>query len=185
MALDYLPSPGWAVIYGETPSASRWSELGENDDALATGAGIDDNAIIKRHMAAASVDIDNIDLANMDGVIQYTGATSNNNSSNYVMVQGAPTLKAGQWYLVIAATQMSRSGDSGTVFEHRLQVDGTTIATERIQSDVQRGDTIIGLYRSPTAGAKTVRVISVRLAGTLTFNVEAPRIEIVPLLFAS
>lgn len=51
MALDYLPSPSWAVIYGETPSADRWSELGENDDALATGAGWDDGAVALRHMA--------------------------------------------------------------------------------------------------------------------------------------
>lgn len=55
MALDYLPSPGWAVIYGETPSATRWSELGDNDDSLATGAGIDDLAITTRHYAATSV----------------------------------------------------------------------------------------------------------------------------------
>lgn len=52
MALDYLPSPGWAVIYGETPSATRWSELGDNDDALATGVGIDDLAILNRHLAS-------------------------------------------------------------------------------------------------------------------------------------
>ena len=55
MALDYLPSPGWAVIYGETPSATRWSELGDNDDALATGAGIDDLAILTRHLANSAV----------------------------------------------------------------------------------------------------------------------------------
>lgn len=50
MALDYLPSPSWAVIYGETPSADRWSELGENDDALATGAGWDDDVLLARHI---------------------------------------------------------------------------------------------------------------------------------------
>ena len=61
MALDYLPSPGWAVIYGETPSATRWSELGDNDDALATGAGIDDDAIVNRHIAALAVKSENID----------------------------------------------------------------------------------------------------------------------------
>lgn len=51
MALDYLPTPSWSVVYGETPSASKWSELGANDDALATGAGIDDLAILTRHIA--------------------------------------------------------------------------------------------------------------------------------------
>ena len=60
MALDYLPSPGWAVIYGETPSATRWSELGDNDDSLATGAGIDDLAILNRHLALSSVKENNL-----------------------------------------------------------------------------------------------------------------------------
>ena len=66
MALDYLPSPSWAVIYGETPSADRWSELGENDDALATGAGIDDDAIIARHIANAAVKKANMDFTDFD-----------------------------------------------------------------------------------------------------------------------
>lgn len=63
MALDYLPSPGWAVIYGETPSATRWSELGDNDDALATGVGIDDLAILNRHLALSSVKANNLDAS--------------------------------------------------------------------------------------------------------------------------
>ena len=62
MALDYLPSPGWAVIYGETPSATRWSELGDNDDALATGAGIDDLAILNRHYGAQSITTDKMGI---------------------------------------------------------------------------------------------------------------------------
>lgn len=65
MALDYLPSPGWAVVYGETPSADRWSELGENDDALALGAGIDDDAIIARHIAAQAVKGEHLDYTSM------------------------------------------------------------------------------------------------------------------------
>lgn len=50
MALDYLPTPNWAVVYGEVPSASKWSQLGTNDNALATAAGIDDLAILTRHI---------------------------------------------------------------------------------------------------------------------------------------
>lgn len=69
MALDYLPSPGWAVIYGETPSATRWSELGDNDDALATGAGIDDNAIAARHLAVGAVKTRNLDIGQQDAFI--------------------------------------------------------------------------------------------------------------------
>ena len=63
MALDYLTRLG-QVIYGETPYA-RWSELGDNDDAPATGAGIDDLALITRHYADASVTARKIDLTTL------------------------------------------------------------------------------------------------------------------------
>jgi len=55
MALDFLPTPSWSVVYGEVPSASKWSELGENDDSLATGAGVDSLAIINRHVGLGSI----------------------------------------------------------------------------------------------------------------------------------
>lgn len=74
MALDYLPNPSWAVVYGETPSADQWSELGENDDALATGVGIDDLAIINRHLATAAASSDKLAAA----IIQGTNGSSVN-----------------------------------------------------------------------------------------------------------
>jgi len=52
MALDNLPNPSWSVVFGEVPSASKWSELGENDDSLATGAGWDDEIVEARHYKA-------------------------------------------------------------------------------------------------------------------------------------
>lgn len=55
MPLTYLPSPNWAVVYGEVPSATRWSELGLNDNSLATGAGFDSNIILARHYGNASI----------------------------------------------------------------------------------------------------------------------------------
>lgn len=60
MPLTYLPSPNWAVVYGEVPSATRWSELGLNDNSLATGAGIDSLAILTRHYNTASITEDKI-----------------------------------------------------------------------------------------------------------------------------
>lgn len=29
-----LPTPGWNVVFGEIPAASKWTQLGQNDDAL-------------------------------------------------------------------------------------------------------------------------------------------------------
>ena len=40
-----LPYPSWNVVYGEIPAASKWSQLGANDDALAAGTAFTDRAI--------------------------------------------------------------------------------------------------------------------------------------------
>jgi hypothetical protein len=40
-----LPYPAWSVVYGEQPTAAKWSELGANDDALAAGTGFNSHAI--------------------------------------------------------------------------------------------------------------------------------------------
>lgn len=40
-----LPYPGWNVVFGATPTAAYWSELGANDDALAAGTGLNNGAI--------------------------------------------------------------------------------------------------------------------------------------------
>ncbi len=106
MALDYLPSPGWAVIYGETPSATRWSELGDNDDALATGAGIDDLAILTRHLAADSVTPAKLNFGIPTSVGGLSGSTA---SSSFVDVPGGSinlTTNAGGVVLIIWSAQM-------------------------------------------------------------------------------
>lgn len=57
MALDYLPTPNWSVVYGEVPSASKWSQLGGNDNALALGTGWDDNVILNRHIKSGELNL--------------------------------------------------------------------------------------------------------------------------------
>lgn len=109
MALDYLPSPSWAVIYGETPSADRWSELGENDDALATGAGIDDLAILTRHLA----DI-NVTTRKMKPTYGYTAGST-----------GGARQSIGTGYTAVSGA--SRSYTSGPTAEILL-IFGTCIA---------------------------------------------------------
>lgn len=49
-----LPYPNWNVVYGEIPAASKWSQLGANDDALSAGTGILDDAIVGRHIATGA-----------------------------------------------------------------------------------------------------------------------------------
>lgn len=82
MPLTYLPSPSWAVVYGEVPSATRWSELGLNDNSLATGAGIDDLAILTRHIAANA--ITGAKIANYKAYIQ---RDTTNTTENAAIIQ--------------------------------------------------------------------------------------------------
>lgn len=47
---------GQTFTFGETPSATKWNYLWENDYALADGTGISDNAIDSRHYVDGSID---------------------------------------------------------------------------------------------------------------------------------
>jgi hypothetical protein len=46
---------GNTFVFGEQPAASKWDQLWRNDDALADGTGISDNAIINRHIGDDAV----------------------------------------------------------------------------------------------------------------------------------
>lgn len=47
---------GQTFTFGETPSATKWNYLWENDYALADGTGIEDDAIDSRHYVDGSID---------------------------------------------------------------------------------------------------------------------------------
>lgn len=53
---------GQTFTFGETPSATKWNYLWENDYALADGSGISDDAIVARHVSG----FDKSNLANGD-----------------------------------------------------------------------------------------------------------------------
>jgi hypothetical protein len=40
----------WSVVYGETPSATKWSQLGENDAGFKDGTNFDDQIIHDNHL---------------------------------------------------------------------------------------------------------------------------------------
>lgn len=49
-----LPWPSWSVVFGEQPTAAKWSELGANDDALAAGTGLNDGALTPAKLVTGS-----------------------------------------------------------------------------------------------------------------------------------
>lgn len=46
----------WSVTTGETPSASKWNQLGTNDAGFKDGTNIDNDAIVSRHLSISSTD---------------------------------------------------------------------------------------------------------------------------------
>lgn len=40
----------WSVVFGEQPTAAKWNILGDNDASFHDGTGIDDDAILARHI---------------------------------------------------------------------------------------------------------------------------------------
>lgn len=51
----------WSVVFGEQPTAAKWNILGENDASFHDGTGIDDDAILNRHLAAGAVEFAQLD----------------------------------------------------------------------------------------------------------------------------
>lgn len=52
---------GQTFVFGEQPSATKWQYIWDNDYALADGSGIEDDAIVNRHILAGELKTHKID----------------------------------------------------------------------------------------------------------------------------
>lgn len=177
MALDYIPSPGWAVIYGETPSATRWSELGDNDDALATGAGLDDNSIIARHVASNAIAAKN--LATNAIKLGYAQITANFTTTTNALVTGlsvAVTNPTGGRSLKISAFTLALSNSaSPTNSDLSIEENGVEIARVRVTSggaNYCAPATLLAI-RTPAAGASLTYNARLYNIGGATAQIQA------------
>lgn len=85
---------GQTFTFGETPSATKWNYLWENDYALADGTGISDNAIINRHITEGVVSLKKLNadvafLAYMHNAQNTTNGTSKVQLSSESYDQGS------------------------------------------------------------------------------------------------
>jgi len=76
---------GQTFTFGETPSATKWGYLWENDYALADGTGIENDAIINRH-----IDDEAVDLPELKKITKYSNfgysKTAMNDGSTIVRI---------------------------------------------------------------------------------------------------
>ena len=135
--------PGQTFTYGETPSATKWQYLWDNDYALADGSGIEAGAINNSHLAANIVDSSKVDWNASTGKIWWdelgrtvlgangdTIAVTSFTAKKYLrlIIHQAPT--------GTVSTLLRFNNDSGTNYAQRIQTNGaadtTTVSASQI-----------------------------------------------------
>ncbi len=77
----------WSVVYGEQPTAAKWNQLGTNDAGFKDGTNIDDNAILKRHLANQIVTPNELDLDGANSFVSTDQTTSSTTYTDLATVQ--------------------------------------------------------------------------------------------------
>lgn len=86
---------GQSFTFGETPSATKWNYLWENDYALADGTGIEDDAILTRHISDAQITPSLLDLDPAQQEITTDQATTSTSYTDLATVGPAATVTVG------------------------------------------------------------------------------------------
>lgn len=102
-ATGYTP---WSVVVGEQPTTTKWNILGSNDDSFYSGNGINDNAILFRHLQT--------DMIPTGTIHAYAGSSAP--SANWVICDGSAVSRTGysNLYAIIGTTY--GVGDGSTTF---------------------------------------------------------------------
>lgn len=149
-----LPFPGWNVVFGETPTAAKWSELGSNDDGLAAGTGLNTNAVTADKLATNAI------------TLGYAQITSNFvlSSSQTVPTQvtglfAAVTIPAGGRKIKIKGYcgSMTIAGGVGVLTLWDGTVNSGTLLNQANQAS-STSSTIVEAVVTPSAGSKTYNV---------------------------
>jgi len=170
---------GQTFTYGETPSAAKMQYIWDNDYALADGTGIEDDAIIARHIGDEAVEAHH--LATDSLLLGYVEKTStfNTSSNSPVQVTGlsqavtVPTTdRINKISFSCAAAYNSSSGDFArfTIWRGTVGV-GTMLATFQTKMAAATNDQAVSgfVMDDPGPGAVTYNVALQRsAAGTAT-----------------
>ncbi len=125
---------GQTFTFGETPSATKWNYIWENDYALRDGTGIADDAILQRHLADGIVNSDRVDWAAATGKIWYqelARVTASGGANPTSLDTG--TIAAKKWIRIIvlqftggaSLTSFVRlNNDSGANYQYRTSENG-------------------------------------------------------------
>lgn len=171
-----IPYPSWSVNPGDTPAASKWNQLGANDDALANGTGfsLNNNVIPANALATNAITI---------GYAQII-ANATNGSATPTLATGltaAVTIPAGgrRIKITVFTTNLTNSnaGQQALMALWDGTVGGTQLSAVNTYASVANVGSPSTLVWSgtPSAGAKTynVSISSPFAGGTAAINCAA------------
>lgn len=142
-----LPNPGWSVVAFEVPTAAKWSDLGENDDALAAGTGLNDDAVTATKIDWAST--------GADGGIWWEelGRTTLSGTADTISVSSFPARRYIKIIVKVitsgtANMKMTFNGDNGNNYDYAISNDFGAVSSAVSQSN-------INLLSAASANTKT------------------------------
>lgn len=144
----------WSVVFGETPSASKWNILGTNDQSFNDGTGIGALAVVGASIAALA--ITNAKLNNATGELggvwqNWTPTISNGGGSISATVNWAKYMVIGKtiiWNASISITSVSAGGSLGITGPVASRIAGQHSGTFR--EDAVLGNMGVTLFKSST-----------------------------------
>lgn len=142
----------WSVVAFETPTAAKWNILGTNDASFHDGTGIDDNAIINRHLADDAVHADNIDFTTL--ITNYDNQITRNAAAVSSIGTAAIDVVGGVLFATLAFTLNAALDDTTTTLG-TLNIAAMGIATLQLQYPTgwSDGGNGIGQMQVSAAGA--------------------------------
>lgn len=163
----------WSVVFGEQPTAAKWNILGTNDESFHDGTGIDDDAILQRHIA------DNQILpAQLTSAARWWEELARVTwSSGGVLDTGTFTAKK-YLRIILFDTQTSAYGsdiifnnDSGANYAFARTLEGGAFSSQVSQNSIE----FMGNYKGPQmATAEFINIASAEKPGNTTW-VSGPR----------
>lgn len=133
----------WSVVFGEQPTAAKWNQLGTNDAGFKDGTNIDNDAIIKRHLANAAIGTAELDFTDFD----VYSASETDTGRKYV--DGRTIYRKvlrGTLNVAVGANNIAH-GITGITNLEILRVDGNIVLSSAV-----RGNSVNLLWHRETGG---------------------------------
>lgn len=154
---------GQTFTFGETPSATKWNYLWENDYALADGTGISNDAIITRHILAANVTAPKIGYSSIAKGEYFNNSPSfSTSSTSFTDMSGASislTKGSANSAILVTFSTANYTGATGHTTEFGVRAGGTDYSICKRYHDTLTTFPLSGsrIITGLAAGAQTIQ----------------------------